>query len=291
MKLATFNIYWLGGEKIKRKDSEENKIGQTIAKVDADVIGFQEVIRAEDLQRIIDHANVISGRNYQIKNESGEWLSPNSKYMRTAIAYDQDKVELKQGAEIKGLHFMLRKPYVVHVIDNHSGAELDIIAVHLQSGNPEFDNDEDAQKRTNQCVHLADWISGNLQDKNPDFPKPTSENQIVLGDFNALNDLNISNVAFDIQEPKVSYDSLEPLRQGVFADWHWPAPKADPDGGGQFSVYGEKLLIDFIMFSPQLKDKISKQPEIYAFDLDPEIGIADKRISDHRPVVAELTFS
>lgn len=54
-------------------------------------------------------------------------------------------------------------------------------------------------------------------------------------------------------------------------NWWWQKPLADPNGGDRTSSYVEHLLIDFVMLSPSLKDKITKPPTIYAFDKDPEI--------------------
>jgi len=53
------------------------------------------------------------------------------------------------------------------------------------------------------------------------------------------------------------------------------------------------LLIDFIMLSPSLKEKVITPPTIYAFDRDPEItGLATQplqyRVADHRPVYVEM---
>ena len=283
MRVATFNIYFLGGNKIDRSDAEYQKIGQVIAKLDADIIGFQEIMDPDGLQLAIDAANTASGRNYLCKNADGDWLTA-SNFMRVGMAFDADAVELKSNGKVEGYK---RDSYALHVVDKKSGIELNVVDVHLKSGQPVLDDQSSADTRRIQCENLASWIAGGAEADSPEFPKPTTDKVILLGDFNAINDLDVSEVPYPILKPEVSFNSMEPLRTGPFTDWHWPFPLAD-DSGGRYSVYGERLMIDFIMFSPQLASNVSKQPKIYAFDVDPEIGIADRRVSDHRPIVAEL---
>ena len=54
MKLATFNICWLGGSQIQRTEDDLGKIAQVIAKLDADVLAFQEIVGVTELQTILD---------------------------------------------------------------------------------------------------------------------------------------------------------------------------------------------------------------------------------------------
>lgn len=50
-------------------------------------------------------------------------------------------------------------------------------------------------------------------------------------------------------------------------------------------------MIDYVMLSPSLKDRILQPPVIYAFDQDPKIAVAEERLSDHRPVWVEIDIS
>ena len=90
---------------------------------------------------------------------------------------------------------------------------------------------------------------------------------VILGDFNAL-------YRSDNSEYDGVVRSLDPLREGPMAKWWWQEPLADPAGGDRTTVYVERLLIDYVMLSPSLKERILKPPTIYAFDQDPEIGVA-----------------
>jgi endonuclease/exonuclease/phosphatase family metal-dependent hydrolase len=159
------------------------------------------------------------------------------------------------------------------------------VGVHFQSGYPVFTDADDASKRKKQCRHLADWIAGQKAALNPRLPMPLPDEHVaILGDLNAL---------YDSDEPAYAgvVASLNPLREGHMAGWWWQKPLADPAGGGRTSSYLEDLLIDFVLLSPSLKERIIQPPTIYAFDHDPAIGVAGERVSDHRPVFVEIDIS
>lgn len=287
MRFATFNIYWLGGNKVHRSEQDEAKIGRIITKLDADVIAFQEILEASALLRVIERVNLQTGRKYSLKDQHGNWLASGEHGMRVMMAYDIGTTELITSAAIAG--GVGRRPCALHLVELASGTAITVIGVHFQSGYPYFDDADDADIRRLQCKNLAEWLSGEQQVQNPQFPKPSTENVVVLGDFNAINDLDVTEVTFEVKYPEVSYESLAPLRVGTMANWHWPQPLAD-GASGRYSVYGERLMIDFIMFSPSLSEHISGPPRVYAFDQDHEIGGSGIALSDHRPVVAELSW-
>jgi endonuclease/exonuclease/phosphatase family metal-dependent hydrolase len=280
MRLATFNIYWLGGNQIQRTKDDLGRIAQVIAKLDADVLAFQEIVGVAQLQTILDQANTLTAREYKLFDANQKLLGA-AKYggQKVVVTYDAQRYELVAAAPIsgggKGLAFGLRLKGIV------SGGQVTVVGVHLKSGQPSFTDLDSATKRTDQCQYLQDWVAGNK----PVFPAPLpGEHVVILGDFNAL-----------YRSDNCKYDgvvrSLDPLREGPFADWWWQDPLADPAGGDRTTVYVERLLIDYVMLSPSLKERILKPPTIYAFDLDPEIGVADERLSDHRPVVVEVDIS
>src|SRR6185295_1311685 len=165
-----------------------------------------------------------------------------------------------------------------------------VIGVHFKSGQPLFDDESSAEKRAHQCRHLADWVAGLKTENNSKLPKPgEQENIAILGDFNAICQLE----AGQPESWQIIVDSLDTLRKAPMDGWTWEIPLADPNGGDRTSSYLEHLLIDFIMLSPSLKDRVITPPTIYAFDRDPDItGPATQplayRVSDHRPVYVEL---
>jgi endonuclease/exonuclease/phosphatase family metal-dependent hydrolase len=285
MIAATFNIYWLGGTKIDRTEADVDRIALVIAKLNADVLAFQEIMRAPALQAVIDRVNAQTSRRYRIRNMSGKLLASGSSGMRVMMVYDAGKVDLLADAALEG--GSSRRPCALHVRERASGKELTVVGVHFQSGYPDFDAKEDADVRRQQCEHLASWLSGGQRTGNEALPAPPTEDIVILGDFNAINDLDLSEAALRIERPEVSYDSLAALRSGAMVGWHWPKPLEDA-GSGCYSVYAERLLIDFILLSPSLASKVAAGPKLYAFDRDPAVGASGVRLSDHRPVFVAL---
>jgi endonuclease/exonuclease/phosphatase family metal-dependent hydrolase len=284
MKLATFNIAWLGGDKIERTEEDKSLIARVIAKLDADVVVFQEIVDPKVLQEIVDSASVTTLRSYRLYDNDNQLLGVGKdKDQKVVITYDDQGYELMAASPIFG--GIGRLPYGVRIQKIANGTEVLIVGVHFQSGYPNFTDQDDAEKRKKQCQHLADWIAGQKVALNPVFPMPLSDERVVImGDFNALYDSNQPAYAGVVA-------SLNPLREGHMAEWCWEKPLADPAGGDRQTSYLEGLLIDFAMLSPSLKGYMITPPTIYAFDHDPDIGVADARVSDHRPVFVEIDIS
>jgi len=281
MKLATFNIAWLGGDKIDRTEDDNKLIARVIAKLDADVVVFQEIVSPKVLQEITDLASGMTSRSYKLHDKANQLLGVGKeKDQKVVIAYDDRICELIAATTILG--GIGRLPFGVRIQNVASEGGVLVVGVHFQSGYPNFTDQDDAEKRKKQCQHLADWIAGQKVALNPVFPMPLPEEQVVImGDFNALYDSNEPAYAGVVA-------SLNPLREGHMAEWWWEKPLADPSGGDRSTSYLERLLIDFVMLSPSLKERIIRPPTIYAFDHDPDIGVADERVSDHRPVFVEV---
>jgi endonuclease/exonuclease/phosphatase family metal-dependent hydrolase len=296
LKLATFNIYWLGNDRFAsmsglepRVEDDWLSIARVVSKVDADVVVFEEIVSLDELQRVLDLIRGWGNRRYEIYDKQGQVLGtgkPNDQ--KVVIAYDLEKFDLVAASALLGGQGRL--PFGVRLRRTNQAGEILVIGVHFKSGQPLFDDEPSAEKRALQCQHLADWVAGMKMDLNPILQKPEAEENIaILGDFNAICEL-------ETDQPdtwKIIVDSLDALRKTPMNDWWWEKPLADPNGGDRTSSYLEHLLIDFIMLSPSLKTKIITPPTIYAFDRDPEITQqATKslayRVSDHRPVYVEL---
>jgi len=288
MKLATFNIFWLGGDKIERTAEDKSLIARVIAKLDADVVVFQEIVDPKVLQEIIDSASGTTSRSYRLYDHDNQLLGvgkgkdqPASQ--KVVATYDERGYELVAASPIFG--GVGRLPFGLRVRSVADEGGVLVVGVHFQSGYPSFTDKADAEKRKNQCQHLADWIAGQKVAPNPKLPMPLpDEHVVILGDFNALYDSNEPTYAGVVA-------SLHPLREGQMAEWWWKEPLADPAGGDRSTSYLEHLLIDFVMLSPSLKGRMIRPPTIYAFDRDPDIGVADERVSDHRPVFVEVDIS
>lgn len=296
LKLATFNIYWLGNDRFVQMSGREPRgegdwlsIARVISKVNADVIVFEEIVDLDELQRVLDLTRDLVGRRYEIRDKEGQVLGtgkPNDQ--KVVIAYDLEKFELTAASAIHGGQGRL--PFGVRLRRINQAGEILVIGVHFKSGQPLFDDKPSAEKRANQCQHLADWVAGLKMDLNEILQKPAEqENIAILGDFNALCQLEPGQP----ETWKIIVDSLDALRKTPMNAWSWEIPLADPNGGDRTSSYIERLLIDFIMLSPSLKEKVITPPTIYAFDRDPEIieqatQSLEYRVSDHRPVYVEL---
>jgi endonuclease/exonuclease/phosphatase family metal-dependent hydrolase len=296
LRIATFNIYWLGNSRFAEKSGLEPRgegdwmsIARVISKVNADVMVFEEIVSLDELQIVLDLNRDLVGRRYEIHDEQGQMLGTGKpEDQKVVIAYDAEKFDLTAASEIKGGEGRL--PFGVRLRRKNQAGEILVIGVHFKSGQPQFNDEPSAKKRAHQCQHLADWVAGLKMDDNQVLPKPNAqENIAILGDFNAICQLEANQP----QNWKNIVESLNALHKAPMNEWSWEIPLADPNGGDRSTSYLEQLLIDFIMLSPSLKEKVITPPTIYAFDRDPAItGQATQpleyRVSDHRPVYVEL---
>ncbi|HEX8847416.1 MAG TPA: hypothetical protein VF791_22420 [Pyrinomonadaceae bacterium] len=304
MKLATFNIYWLGNDRFlemskksglnlkERDDNDWLSIAQVISKLDADVIVFEEIVSLDELQKVLKLANGFTSRNYQTYDKEGQLLGTGKAAdQKVVLAYDEKQYELVAASPIFGGEGRL--PFGLRVRSVNDGGQILVVGVHFKSGQPFFDDQGSADKRRAQCQHLADWVAGEKVDSNPALAKPDPDELVaILGDFNAISELEPGHPGgWDI-----IVESLDPLREKHMNKWWWEKPLADPAGGDRTTSYVEHLLIDFVMLSPSLKNRIVKPPTIYAYDKDPSIISGSVKgvkyyISDHRPVHVEVDAS
>ena len=296
MRLATWNIFWLGdrsGENITRTESDHQLIAQVIRHLQPDVLVLEEIVDPLVLEQILALANT-PATDYIIKSDDSNWLTsdPNpldvtSGFQKLFICINNKTVEYLRGAAIRGGPSG-RRPYAARLRERSSGKEVVVVGVHLRSGYPVFLDEEDAAVRLQQAEALTRWVQGMATAENSAFPEPDCDDVAILGDFNAeMNDPN---------------DSLAPLTEDGMANWLWTTPA--PDGAHwETALYeGDRLVIDFILFSESLRNKVTSPPGIYAWDHEPEMGGSAKfhhgpngsgnlrgyEVSDHRPVVAEV---
>lgn len=301
MKLATFNIYWLGNEEFpaksglpKRGADDWERIGQVISKLNADVLVFQEIVNLNELQTVLQIAGKSTQRSYQIYDHNKHLLgSGTAAGQKVVIAFDKQRYDLLSASPIYG-NTAARLPFAVRLRSKDNGGEILVIGVHFKSGQPLFDDAKSAATRKGQCQDLADWVAGMNAGINPIFPMPPPGEQIVImGDFNAICQLEPGQP----NSWQIIVNSLSPLRQAQMNDWEWRNPLSDPVYNSDRSTsYIERLTIDFIMISPSLKDHIKNQPTIYSYDKDPQIvnnslQNVRYRVSDHRPVWVEIDIT
>jgi len=299
MKLATFNIYWLGGyaeHDVQRSGEDNQRLAEIIAEVNADVYVFQEIVDADVLREILDMADEktasTTGRRYTMHDAQNHLLGVGAgapqNDQQVVIAYDAGRYDLLASSVIKG--GVSRPPFAARLRGKNGGGQLLVVGVHFKSGQPQVTDESSSKKRERQCQHLSDWLDGKVAGVNPSLPAPLpGEHVAVLGDFNAVYDSTDANHPFFEGDPLFPkfVASLNPLREGHMAEWLWEKPVPEDANDGQVSNYEENLLIDFIMFSPSLKGHVPPAPTIYAFD---RLGPSGRRISDHRPVYAEVNI-
>lgn len=295
MKIATWNIYWLGDTtgKITRAETDHELIAEVIKNISPDVLALEEIVDPFVMEDILKLAGG-DGKNYVIRSNDGNWLTSDSKptdksknLQKVFLCINRETIEFLHGAAIYGSPAG-RRPYAALLRHKASGTKFVAVAVHLRSGYPLFLDKEDAAVRKQEAEALALWLRGQAITKNPSFEKPDSDNIVVLGDFNAqIDDLN---------------HSLNSLRAGELANWTWNNPQAD--GNQQETAIDDGYIIDFIILSPSLKNEIISPPAIYAWDYDSNLGGPNKfhngtdgsgnlknyGVSDHRPVITVLDF-
>ena len=299
MRIATWNIYWLGdreGEHIVRTAADEELIAQVIKNVSPDVLALEEVVDPLVMERVLGHVNG-PGTNYIIRTAPTDWLSSHRDptdeqdvYQKVFLCINTETVEFVRGAAIRGGPG--RKPYAAVLRYRPSGKEFVAVVAHLRAGFPAFLDPDEAAVRKEEAASLARWLRGEEQasQDNPNFPRPEHDEVVVLGDFNAqINDPN---------------DSLTPFREGTLDQWTWDSPR--PDGQRwETAIYeSDRYVIDFILLSPAAAERVVEPPTIYAWDYDPVLGgparfhqgpngtgnLKGYGVSDHRPVYAVFDF-
>ena len=222
MRVATWNIYWLGertGEKINRSESDYKLIAQVIDRLSPDILMLEEIADPLVMEQILALAST-ADHEYIIRTSDDNWLTSDSNPLDAAnglqkvfLCINNKTVEFITGAAIKGGPGG-RRPYAARLRDRSSGREFVVVGVHLRSGFPNFLDEEDAGVRRKEVEALIRWLGGEAQEANLSFPKPDCDDVVVLGDCNAEKD-----------DPN---HSLSPLSMGFMGDWLWVKP--EPDG-------------------------------------------------------------
>ena len=295
MRLATWNIYWLGdpaGKHIVRSPEDEKVIAQVIARLAPDVLALEEIVDPVAMERILKMAGG-PGRNYVLRVDD-VWLTSDQAPLdvenglqKAFLCINLETIEFRRGAAIHdGLGYG-RRSYAAELRHRASGRSFVAVAVHLIAGYPDFLDPGDAKARKKQAKALAQWLQGKgeARENNPDFPQPGHGERLVLGDFNA-----------ETQDPNGSLDPLAEL------GWSWDEPRPDGDHRETAIFEYDRYVIDFILLSPEMAAGVQSPPAIYAWDQDPDLGGPERfhfgpggsgnlrgyGVSDHRPVWAEV---
>jgi endonuclease/exonuclease/phosphatase family metal-dependent hydrolase len=294
MRVATWNIYWLGNPaQIQRSESDHKLIAKVIRHLKPDVLALEEIVNPVELEQVLAFANG-EGCDYRIKSSDSNWFTsdpkpvdPESDLQKLFLCINNETVEFVKGAALHGGPFA-RMPYAMRLRQRSSGKEFVATGVHLRSGYPQFLDPVRAAKRLKEVEALTRWLQGQAVAENNAFPKPDLDDVVIMGDFNA-----------QMADPN---KSLDPLKNGAMAQWSWTKPIPDGNHWETALYNGDRFVIDFILFSPSLAQKVVLPPSIYAWDHDPDMGgsttfhdgpngsgdLKGYGVSDHRPVYSDV---
>jgi len=322
VRIATCNIFWFPSSGYignSRSSTDLDKVREVIARLDADIIVFQEI---RDLQALNDLLSAIPNRSYKMRDKNNNWAASTLHQpgnIKVPVAFDSNKLELLEvgNALVAGedlSEFGMRDPVAARLRPVGGGPTLTVIGVHLKSGDLTVEPmvSADDKKRIEEIKKLLEWIK-TLAPVTPGGQKrPAQEPTVLLGDFNAING-------------NVSLKHL--LSDAVLSTWAWPQPRfassvspspvelLNLQTHERWTTHLDKKIIDHVFLSPEVK--LVEGPWVYAYDRDDswlqaagvsknwleefgytltKNGISSptkniNRVTDHRPVrvTVELT--
>jgi hypothetical protein len=111
MRVATWNIYWLGertGDKIQRSESDYKLIAQVIDRLSPDVLVLEEIVDPLVMEHILALAST-EDRDYIIRTSDANWLTSDAKPLdalndlqKVFLCINNKTVEFITAAAIKG---------------------------------------------------------------------------------------------------------------------------------------------------------------------------------------------
>lgn len=282
LNIATFNIFWFPRSDvshIERSPDDERLIEQVIARLNADVILFQEIMDVGRLRQLLGR---IPGHQYQVRQTSPA-SSASTERMHLALACDAATVEKIVSRTLGKLvpdqaYPGPRLPVVARLRHLASQREFTVVGVHLKSDfpSPLPDGAGVSDKRPQELDYLAKWLRGGYADAAKPLCKPPTNDVLLLGDFNLVR----------------GHALLNRLASGPLAQWRWlppvvkdsltPAGKQVSDPHEQWSTFLDKEFIDHVLVSPTLVNQVAAGgATVYAFDLDPALETCHFRDRDH----------
>jgi endonuclease/exonuclease/phosphatase family metal-dependent hydrolase len=276
IKIASWNIEWLGSHKFnKRTVAEYVELARYAKQLDADVIALQEVENAEYAQKVL-------GDEYNYYFSTKDWVQKVGVAIRKSSGYKINSTEYKAldvGRVRYGMDLTLTK----------GDKKLRLLAVHLKSGcfdkaldsrsvNSMPDTSKRKSKEKNACTKLSKqmkpleaWIDQRAKEDVP---------FIVLGDFNR-------RFAIDIEK---SYQENQGLWQAIDDEgsedlWAPTLTKNSKCWGGYYKDY-----IDHIVLDPRAKATFvdgSFNQLVFDGRYTKELSRA---LSDHCPISVELSL-
>ena len=278
LKIATWNIYWLGDNKHnKRTEKDYEKLQLTAQELDADIVALQEVGSVEDARKVF-------GNDYSYH------FSTRDAEQRVGFAVRNSANLQASATEYRALD-VGRVRYGMDLSVARDGKTLRLLAVHLKSGcfqqdlspqavaqMPASSSREQYRKRScrklaNQVAPLEAWVDERAAGNQP---------FVILGDFNRRFDAELrqgfgeqAGVWTAIDDPMQSGADLSRVNAGQ-------SPRC---WNSKFKDY-----IDHIIVDPRAA-KLVKADSFGEVVYDAiDYRASYKRLSDHCPIYATLDF-
>ena len=297
IRVATFNVYFFEPvaaiHRVDRSDADLELIGETIASLDADVLVLQEIMGFERIDDLLAIASAAAGRDYSVRAGNDYFLaSPwNGAGNKVVVAFDSRAIDLAGFGRVPGSFTERRRPLVAVLDHAESGRRIGVVGVHLKSDDPGYDGGK-SDRRHEECELIRSWVEGSSAvHEASGLALPDA--WVLAGDCNAVLDNGV----------------LNPLREVVTL--HRPAP-LEPEED-HWTTDLDRVVIDHVGTSDAASIRSSRPPQIVRFDSHPAVldaygpDVRERdwdvvtyesehsvprlyRVSDHRPVVAEVDF-
>ncbi len=274
LKIATWNIAWLGsGEYNTRTNEQYAELAKYAKQLNADVISLQEVESAE-------YAKKVFGDEYNYYFSTKDWIQ------RVGVAVKKSTGLSVQAIEYKNLDV----GKVRHGMDltlSNGDKKLRLLAVHLKSGcfDKKLDkasvkqmhdrSDKDIYKKvacatlSNQISPLENWIDDRAKENTP---------YLILGDFNRRFAQDIKN---DYNEEQGLWQAIDDENNEHL--WTPTLTKNSDCWGGYYKDY-----IDHIVLDPRAKANMVKgsfEQVVFEGKYSKKLSNA---LSDHCPIAIKL---
>lgn len=274
LKLASWNIAWLGSHEYnKRTSADYEKLSQYAKQLDADVIALQEVESEYWARKVF-------GDEYDYYFSTKDWVQ------RVGVAIKKSKGFTVTAKEYKALD-VGRVRHGMDITLTRNNETLHLLAVHLKSGcfakpldthsvNAMPSSSVKEEKQKEACTKLSKQIKP--LEKWIDLKAGKNARFIVLGDFNRRFS---KDIALNYSEDKGLWQAINDDNSEAL--WTPTATADSACWGGYYKDY-----IDHIVFSPRAKelyidgsfDQLVFKPK-YTKELS-------RNLSDHCPISVKL---
>jgi len=276
LKVASWNIGWLGSHKYNQRSSEDYAELARYAKLlDADVIALQEVENAE-------YASKVFGDDYDYYFSSNDWVQ------RVGVAVRKNTGLVVKAQEYRALD-VGKSRYGMDITLSKGKDQLRLLAVHLKSGCFEEKLDKRSIKRmkvrsketrkkkvacislSNQAWLLENWIDSRARENIP---------FIVLGDFNRRFAIDIAK---EYTEEQGLWQTIDD--EGQEDLWSPTLSRNSRCWGGYHKHY-----IDHIVMDPRARETYVEGSYNQLVFEQKYTESLSRSLSDHCPISVEFNW-